>query len=178
MGFWYSRNVKLLFRCEIGFWSKTLNDYYGYIHNGENFKAIDGTTGTYLYAYSKENDDYTAKLSARALVGDFIKLPDSASLDVCLDTGAWDDTRYTYEGKISGVTTAISQSFPGSTIITVTNSTTAPVTFNALVYTKPRYLSDSATSQGTSKTLLQCAYLCDSPVTLEAGQTYTVEFTV
>lgn len=178
MGFWYSKNAKLCMRSEQGYYYYSSNKYYGYVHNGENFKATDGTTGTYLYSSSYDSSSSMAILRASNLCYLFLAIPSSASnIHVCLDNNAWDDTRYSYSGEVSGITKSIASSFPGSTVVTLTNSTDASLTFNSLVWADYGYLSNASNSQGTASMMLRYAYIFDSPITLEAGQTITVSLT-
>lgn len=178
MGFWYSKNAKLCMRSEQGTYYYSSNKYYGYVHNGENFKATDGTTGTYLYSSNYDSSSSIAALRASYTCCGFLMIPLGVSnMHVCLDNNAWDDTRYSYSGEVSGINKSMATSFPGSTVVTLTNTTNASLTFNSLVWTEYHNLSDYNNSIGTSKAMLHYAYIFDSSITLEAGQTITVSFT-
>ena len=184
MGFWYSKNAKLMFRAEYPTkQGGSSSIQYGAVHNGENFTATDGTTGTYLYFSSQTYyaNSTLAKNAARSSVLSlFIDVEYvGQNCIACLDNNEWDDSRYGYTGIVTGLTITSSQTFPGSTILSITNTTTDSKSFNSLVWNTTGYLANSlvAPSEATQKTLLRYAYIFDNNITLAAGQTLTVSFT-
>ena len=182
MKYWYSRNAKLFFRAEkLAYGSSS--SYFGYIHNGEAFKTIDGSSLEYFYpsGVSSENSTTIAVYRAGASVlSDLqaIRWIDSTHELICCDDNDYDDNKYAINNQVTGLTINISATYPGSTVITVTNSTDTSKTLNALLSTHKGYASNSASNYGSAKTLLIGGVLFEEEITITPGGTYTVTLTV
>ena len=183
MKYWYSRNAKLFFRAEHSTYGSS-STYYGYIHNGEAFKTIDGDSLTYFYPSGVSSDisSTTALQRAKASILTDLQairwLSDSYHDTYCCDDNDYDDNKYAINNTVTGLTINVSAAYPGSNVITITNSTDTPKTMNALLYTHKGYASNSASNYGISKTLLVGGVLFEEEITIAPGGTYTVTLTV
>lgn len=196
MRYWYSANGKKFFRGNIGTYYAS-NYYYGCMTDGTDFKATDGTTGKYVQEYqgasgSTEGVNRMSNLALRLGVQPFGFSPTGwASTNtryfLCLDNDTFDDTKYAPNGQL-GVSTysmARNASFPGYTVLTITNSSAESITFNAIEIitgssadTYCLYLSTDNTSRGAVKPILIGALILDEAVTIPAGGTYSISFSV
>lgn len=196
MRFWYSANGKKFFRCQFGSYAGS-NYYYGSATDGTDFKATDGTTGKYVQEYQGDsgqsfavNKLYSTVMRMAMCPLGFTPLGWSSTNGryfLCLDNDTFDDTKYAPNGKLDTSTYSMTRntSFPGYTVLTITNSSDESITFNAIetitastAETFCFYLSNDNTSRGTVKPFLINALILDEAVTIPAGGTYSVSFSV
>lgn len=189
MRFWYSVNGKKFFRISVTLYNGGASAYYGTVTDGNNFKATDGTEGTHLQAaFSKSSAD-ESYAHIRNLIYQYIMQPLSTNSSntrfyLCLDNDTFDDTKYQTSGQLdtSTYTININRSYPGSSVLTITNSGASSITFNSLEYiigseTGMNYLAADNNTRGTAKTLLIHAIILDEAVTVPAGGTYSITYT-
>ena len=183
MKYWYSRNAKLFFRSEIKSYGSS-SSYYGYIHNGETFKTITGDTYSYFYPNGSTYQASSTQANFAAGLYSFYDLQAMHMNDGnifsmhCCNDNDYDDNKYTISNEVTGLTINISKTFPGSTVISLINSTDTPKTLNALLSTHKGNASGSASNYGSPATLLVGGVLFEEEITIAPGGTYTVTLTV
>ena len=179
MKYWYSRNAKLLFRTNSGSYG-TASSHYGYLYNGEEFKDIQGNTYTYYYG-GGSSWNTSGEAVARTFSGAFEKITANGllqSLMKCCKDTTFDDSKYAIDNEVTGLTISVASSYPGSKIITVSNSTDQDKTLNALLTFSTPYMSNSSSDRGSTHSTIYGGILFEEDITIPAGGTYTVTVTV
>lgn len=179
MKYWYSRNTKLLFRTNSGNYGSS-SSYYGYLYNGEEFKDIQGNTYTYYYG-GGSSWSTSSEAVARIFSSAFEKITANGLLQsllkCCKDT-TFDDSKYAIDNEVTGLTISVASSYPGSKIITVSNSTDQDKTINALIKVDTPYMSNQSVNRGSTQTLIFGGILFEEDITIPAGGAYTITVTV
>lgn len=194
MRFWYSANAKKFFRCNLTNYTSG-SSYYGAITDGNDFKATDGSTGKYVQTYDSTSGygegtkiaGYNAILFVKPFGVAHSNSTTATRYYLCLDNDTFDDAKYNASGSLDTATytLSINSSYPGSTVITITNSGASSIVFNAIelitastANTAGFYLANDNTNRGTIKPFLMNALILDEAVTVPAGGTYSITFTV
>ena len=172
-------------RAEYGTYAAS-NYYYGYVHNGEKFKSTAGVEHSYLYPYSStESNSSTALYHAASFVCEFLRVPSPTNPNtvgnftfICCHDDDYNDSKYTTTNVVSGISLSWSASYPGSTILTLTNTTTTSKTLNAILMRKYCRASDSASNYGDAFYILTGGILLEEDVTIPPGGTYAITLTV
>lgn len=181
MKYWYSRNAKLCLRADYSYYQSS-SAYYPRITNGENFKNTSGNSFPYLFPYLSSYDSGGSYAQKNAMANGFsyVKVPASSStftVKYALDDD-YDDAKYNITNEVTGLTYGFSATYPGSTVITVTNSTAESKTINAILYFADVNMSTQNNNYGSRYTMLVAGILFEEDVTIAPGGTYTVTLTV
>lgn len=160
--------------------------YRGYVHNGEKFKFVGGQEYSYLIPYvSTDSSQSQALYHAAYYVRNFLCVPNPSEPNTvseftftCCRDDDYNDSKYAITNAVSGISLSWSASYPGSTILTLTNTSTENKTLNAILMTKSCNFSDTLGSYGSPAPILTGGILLEEDITIPPGGSYSITFTV